>query len=66
MSKLGIKYMLYVFAISTVFGITGILVAYIEPIDYSIIASIVGNGIGYYLLYRFARFVLNINMHKYE
>lgn len=66
MAKLVIKYMLYAFAISTVFGITGILVAHIEPTHYSMIASAVGNGIGYYLLYRFARFVFNINMHKDE
>lgn len=58
--------MLYVFAIATVFGITGILVADIESIHYSMIASFIGNGIGYYLLYRFARFVFNINMHKDE
>ena len=66
MAKLGIKYMLYAFAISTVFGITGILVAYIESIHYSSIASFIGNNIGYYLLYRFARFVFNINMPKDE
>lgn len=66
MAKLGIKYFLYAFAISNVFGITGILVAHIEPTHYSMIASFIGNSIGYYLLYRFARFVFNINIHEDE
>ena len=66
MKKIGLKYFLYALAISTVFGITGIVVAYIDSIVYKCLASFVGNSIGYYLLYRFAKFVFNINMQDNE
>lgn len=66
MEKIGLKYFLYAFAISTVFGTTGITVAHIDSTAYSMLASFIGNSIGYYLLHRFAKFVFNINMQNNE
>ena len=66
MKKIGLKYVLYALAISTVFGTTGIVVAHIDSTAYGFLASFVGNGIGYYLLHRFAKFVFNINMQYNE
>lgn len=57
--------MLYAFAISIIFSITGVLVANIDA-PYDLIASFLGNGIGYYVLYRFAKFIFNINMQNNE
>ena len=62
MKKIGLKYFLYALAISTVFGTTGITVAHIDSTAFSCLASFIGNSIGYYLLYCFAKFVFNINM----
>ena len=66
MKKFGLKHFLYAFTISTVFGITGIAVAYIDSTAYSCLASFIGNSIGYYLLHCFAKFVFNINMQNNE